>query len=78
MTYIEEYYEWIKKNPNKVNKKVSKVYEKLVNDILIEEKNCLEMHKNHIDEMVITMKTEMNLINVLEQKSNYVNRSGNI
>lgn len=33
MTYIEEYYEWIKKNPNKVCKKVKTVYERLVNDI---------------------------------------------
>lgn len=33
MTYIEEYYEWIKKNPNKVCKKVKLVYKKLVDDI---------------------------------------------
>lgn len=33
MSYIEEYYEWIKANPNKVNKKVTIVYKKLVNDI---------------------------------------------
>ena len=45
-------------------------YEKTVNEILIEEKNCLENHKSHIDNMVLTMKNEMNLINTLEQKSN--------
>ena len=45
-------------------------YEKTVNEILIEEKSCLENHKSHIDNMVLTMKNEMNLINVLEQKSN--------
>lgn len=33
MTYIEEYYEWIKQNPNKVCKKVTKIYQKLVDDI---------------------------------------------
>lgn len=33
MTYIEEYNNWIKKNPNKVCTKVKKVYEKLVNDL---------------------------------------------
>lgn len=33
MTYIEEYNEWIKKNPKKVCRKVTKVYEKLVKDI---------------------------------------------
>lgn len=33
MTYIEEYYDWIKKNPKKVNKKVTLVYKTLVNDI---------------------------------------------
>lgn len=33
MTYIEEYNEWIKKNPKKVCNKVKKVYKKLVNDI---------------------------------------------
>lgn len=33
MTYIEEYYNWITKNPNKVCNKIRKVYEKLVNDI---------------------------------------------
>ena len=45
-------------------------YEKTVNEILVEEKSCLENHKSHIDNMVLTMKNEMNLINVLEQKSN--------
>ena len=33
MTYIEEYWEWIKKNPNKVCNKIKKQYEKLVNDV---------------------------------------------
>ena len=33
MSYIEEYYEWIKKNPNKVCNKIKKQYEKLVKDI---------------------------------------------
>ena len=33
MTYIEEYYEWIQANPNKVCKKVKKEYEKLVQDL---------------------------------------------
>ena len=45
-------------------------YEKTVNEILIEEKNCIENHKSHIDNMVLTMKNEINLINILEQKSN--------
>lgn len=33
MNYIEEYYEWIQQNPNKVCQKVKKVYKKLVEDI---------------------------------------------
>ena len=33
MNSIEEYYEWILHNPNKVDKKVSKVYKKLVDNI---------------------------------------------
>lgn len=33
MTYIEEYYEWIMNNPNKVGKKVKTIYKKLVEDI---------------------------------------------
>lgn len=33
MTYIEEYYEWIKENPNKTCKKIKTIYEKLVKDI---------------------------------------------
>lgn len=33
MTYIEEYYEWIKENPNKTCKKIKTMYEKLVKDI---------------------------------------------
>lgn len=33
MTYIEEYYDWIQQNPNKVGKKVKAIYEKLVNEI---------------------------------------------
>lgn len=33
MTYIEEYYDWIQKNPNKVGAKVKAVYSKLVNEI---------------------------------------------
>ncbi len=36
MTYIEEYYKWIEKNPNKVCKKIKKEYEKLVKEISIE------------------------------------------
>lgn len=33
MTYIEQYWNWIKKNPNKVGEKVKKEYEKLVQDL---------------------------------------------
>ena len=33
MTYIEEYYKWIEKNPNKVCKKVKTIYKRLVDDI---------------------------------------------
>ena len=33
MTYIEEYNEWIKKNPNKVCKKIKAIYNKLEADI---------------------------------------------
>ena len=33
MTYIEEYYDWIQKNPNKVGAKVKAVYSKLVKEI---------------------------------------------
>lgn len=33
MTYIEEYYNYIVDNPNKVSKKVTKVYKKLVDDL---------------------------------------------
>ena len=34
MTYIEEYNNWIKANPNKVNKKIKRKYNKLVEDII--------------------------------------------
>lgn len=34
MTYIEEYNNWIKANPNKVNKKIKIIYKKLVDDIV--------------------------------------------
>ena len=33
MSYIEEYYEWIKKNPNKVCNKIRKQYEKLASAV---------------------------------------------
>ena len=33
MTYIEEYYKWIQKNPEKVNHKIKVVYKKLVDDV---------------------------------------------
>ena len=36
MTYIEEYYKWILENPNRVGKKVKTIYEKLVNDLKIQ------------------------------------------
>ena len=58
------------KNNNAELNELKEKYEKIVNDILNEEKNCLELHKTHIDNMVITMKNEMNLINIVEQKSN--------
>ena len=38
MTYIEEYYQWILKNPDKVCHKVKVVYQKLVKDIYNPEK----------------------------------------
>ena len=38
MTYIEEYYKWIIKNPNKVCNKIKKVYEKLVKDLKAQRK----------------------------------------
>ena len=38
MTYIEEYYNWIQQNPNKVGKKVKAIYEKLVKEIHEEKK----------------------------------------
>ena len=45
-------------------------YEKIVNDILNVDKNCLQPHKSNIDGMVLAMKNEMNLIHIVEQKSN--------
>lgn len=33
MTYIEEYNEWIKKNPDKVNEKIKTIYQRLVKDL---------------------------------------------
>lgn len=33
MTYIEEYYKWLGKNPEKANRKIKIVYKKLVDDI---------------------------------------------
>lgn len=38
MTYIEEYYKWICDNPNKVCKKIKRVYEKIYKDIYKENK----------------------------------------
>ena len=63
----------VKSNNKKKNSELIELkekYEKVVNDILNEEKICLENHKSHIDDMVLTMKNEMNLINIVEQKSN--------
>ena len=45
-------------------------YEKIVNDILNVDKNCLQPHKSNIDDIVLAMKNEMNLIHIVEQKSN--------
>ena len=45
-------------------------YENLVNQILTEEKDYIESHKKHIDDMVHTMKNEMNLINTVEKQAN--------
>lgn len=45
-------------------------YEILVNKILTEEKDYIESHKKHIDDMVHTMKSEMNLINTVEKQAN--------
>ena len=70
------------KNKNNIELiELKEKYEKTVNEILKEERNCLENHKSHIDDMVITMKKEMNLINIVEQKSNvdeYVDKIINI
>ena len=45
-------------------------YEALVNQILTVEKEYIESHKRHIDEMVMSMKNEMNLINTVEKQAN--------
>lgn len=34
MSYIQEYYDWIKNNPKKSNKKIKIIYQKLVDDIV--------------------------------------------
>ena len=59
-----------KKSQNENLIELKEKYENIVNEILNEEKVCLNSHKSHIDDMVLTMKNEMNLINVVEQKSN--------
>lgn len=38
MTYIEEYYRWIKENPNRVNKKIKTIYERLYHDLKTQKK----------------------------------------
>ena len=38
MTYIEEYYKWICNNPNKVCKKIKRIYEKLTKEIFEEKR----------------------------------------
>ena len=38
--------------------------------IINEQKNCIEMHKAHIDYIVNLMKKEMNFIDVVEEKMN--------
>ena len=38
MSYIKEYYDWLKNNPKKANKKVVLVYQKLVDKIRYPEK----------------------------------------
>ena len=50
--------------------KLREQYEILVNKILTEEKDYIESHKKHIDDMVHTMKSEMNLINTVEKQAN--------
>ena len=50
--------------------KLREQYEILVNKILTEEKDYIESHKKHIDGMVHTMKSEMNLINTVEKQAN--------
>ena len=90
--FLNDYTSFTEKDNNKNTKnnnsnnnteliELKEKYEKIVNDILNEEKNCLESHKSHIDNMVLTMKNEMNLINIVEQKSNvdeYVDEMLNI
>lgn len=34
MSYIQEYYDWIRNNPKKSNKKIKIIYQKLVDDIV--------------------------------------------
>ncbi len=57
MTYIEEYYNWINKNPNKVCKKIKTIYERLVKEIKTTKEvsffnkstGTTETHKYHFD-----------------------------
>ena len=58
MTYIEEYYNWIINNPNRVCKKVKTIYSKLVKEIHIE-KNVSFFNKSIGETETHTQKSNL-------------------
>ena len=47
--------------------KLSNTHEQLINDILKEEDDFINLHKGHVDEMVESIKKQMNYINEVDK-----------
>lgn len=68
MTYIEEYYNWIQENPNRVCQKVKKQYEKLVHDLKEEKKvSFLKNGKEETHTYIFDEKQSLRCIHFIEK-----------
>ena len=58
-------------NNNEELEELKKRQKKLSINLINEQKKCVEQHKMHIDNLVNLMKTEMNYIDIVEERSNF-------
>ena len=71
--YISKYNNYEIKNDDEYQK-ISMIHEELINNIFKEEDNFIIEHKKHIDDMVESIKNEMNFIHEVDKPGSDISK----